>query len=328
MATLYLRKSALYSNLQKLRRKNPNILPVIKDNAYGHGLIPIAKLLREFGVKRVVVRDNREGEAILPLFEEILVLYPHTGMGYRNLSYAINSLEQLRKNRHPNIHLKIDIGMHRNGIAVEEVGEALELVKKKGLNLKGVFGHFCCADEPVEVDTFIQLERFKRIREEVLKFVEREGWPKPYFHLANSAGVEKLPPEELMDYIRPGIALYGGMEGYEPVAKLVAKPILTRKLKAGEGVGYNKAFIAPREIEITLVDVGYGDGLPYFTESVQFRDGRTIGKISMDSVAVEGRLEKEVVVFDDIKEFAKNFNTITYDLLVKLSPRIKRVVVE
>jgi len=328
LATLYLSRKALYSNLDQLRGKKPHILPVIKDNAYGHGLLPIAHLLKEYGIERVVVRSNREAEAIGSLFREILILFPHTGRSYRNFSYTIASLPQLRKNRHPYIHLKIDTGMHRSGIAPDEVGEALEIIRQKELELKGVFTHFCCADEPLHTDTFSALHRFYRVMEEVNRFCSKFNLPRPYYHWANSAGVELLPPDQLGDYIRPGIAIYGGVEGYQPVAKLTGRAILTRKIKPGEGVGYNKTFIAPREMEITLVDLGYGDGLPYFRNGAWLKETRALGKISMDSMVVEGRFEKEVVIFDDVRQFAQNFDTITYDILVKLHPRIKRVIVE
>jgi len=329
LATLYLSRSALSFNLQKLRSKNPNIIGVIKDNAYGHGLLPIAKLLHKFGVERVAVRNHQEGIAVLPFFKEILILYPHTGRSYPNFSYAINSMDQLLKNRHPRIHLKVDTGMHRNGISPKELTRALELIKKKDLELVGVFSHLCCADEKVEIDTFIQLERFKQIRQQVLEFVHKAGIQPPYFHLANSAGVEKLPPSQLYDFIRPGIALYGGLVGYRPVAKLVGKPILVRSLKPGEGIGYNKKFTANRPLKITFIDLGYGDGIPYFSGKIKLAGGvEAVGKISMDSMAVVGEFKKEVVVFDNIRQFAQNFNTITYDLLVKLHPRINRIVVE
>ena len=78
---------------------------------------------------------------------------------------------------------------------------------------------------------------------------------------------------------------------------------------------------------ISTIDVGYGEGRPYFREGIKLKNANAFGKISMDSIIVEGEFKKEVVVFDDIKEFVKNFDTITYDILVKMSPRIKRVIV-
>jgi len=86
-------------------------------------------------------------------------------------------------------------------------------------------------------------------------------------------------------------------------------------------------YMSDGDIDITTVDVGYGDGVPYFKNGCRLKYTEAIGKISMDSMILKGNFEKEVVVFDDVKEFVKNFDTITYDILVKISPRIKRKIV-
>jgi alanine racemase len=324
MATVYLHKQNLFNNLDKISKINPNILAVIKDNAYGHGIITFSKMLKEWGIEKVCVKNNYEAEIVSDLFEEIIVFFPHTGRSAKNFSYCINSLKQLKKNRHPYIHLKIDTGMHRNGITEEELEESLKIIKEKEFELKGVFTHFCCADE-TGCDTFIQYEKFKKIKKSVENFCFRNGLNKPYFHIANSHALEKLP--ETFDYVRPGIAMYGGMEGYKPVMELRASVISSRILKKNNGCGYNKNFMAHKDMHITTIDVGYGDGLPYFKNGCRLKEAEAIGKISMDSIIVKGEFEKEVVVFDDVKEFVKNFDTVTYDILVKISPRIKRVVV-
>ena len=322
MATIYLSRQNFFHNLDKISSKNPNILAVIKDNAYGHGIFSISKLLKEYGIKKACVRNNQEAEVIKDFFEEILIFNPNTGRSYKNFSYAINSLSQLKKNRHENIHLKIDTGMRRNGILPDELDEALEIVVQKELNLIGVFSHFCCSDE-TGCDTFIQYDTFLKLREKIISFCEKNSIKIPYFHIANSTAVEKLP--DTLDYVRPGIAMYGGIDGYKPVLSLVAKAVSVRELDRFEGVGYNKAYMSEDKIKITTVDVGYGDGIPWFKNGCRLKNATALGKISMDYMTVKGE-HKEVVVFDDVKEFVKNFDTITYDILVKLSPRIKRVI--
>jgi len=324
MATVLLHKKNLFHNLEIISKTNPNILAVIKDNAYGHGIISFSKMLKEWGIERVCVRNIQEAEAIRPFFKEIVVFYPHTGRGAKNFSYCINSLKQLKKNRHPYIHIKIDTGMHRNGIMPEEIEKALEISFEKGFEIKGVFSHFCCADE-TGCDVFIQYERFKKIKSIIEDVFEKRSLPRPYFHIANSHALKKLP--DTFDYVRPGIAMYGGIEGYKPVMELRADVISTRKLEKGQGCGYNKMYMSETDIEITTVDVGYGDGIAYFKNGCRLKDAEALGKISMDSMILKGRFEKEVVVFDDVKEFVKNFDTITYDILVKISPRIKRKIV-
>ncbi len=324
MATVYINKTNLFKNLSKISSINPNILAVIKDNAYGHGIITISKLLKEFGIKRVCVRNNNEAEIIKGFFEEILVFNPKTNRNAVNISYAINSLSQLKKNRHPYIHLKINTGMNRNGIEIEEVEEALNLILEKNFELRGVFSHFCCSEEE-NTDTFIQYQKFKELREKIIKFCQKHSLKTPYFHLANSTALSKLP--DTFDYVRPGIAIYGGIEEYEPVMSLVADAVSIREIE-NDGVGYNKTFFSKEKVKLTTIDIGYADGIPYFRHGCKLKDTQAVGKISMDYMSVLGKFKKEVVVFDDIKEFVKNFDTITYDILVKISPRIKRVVIE
>ncbi|GAX87889.1 alanine racemase [Lebetimonas natsushimae] len=322
MATIYLNKKNLFYNLDKISQVNPNILAVIKDNAYGHGIITFSKMLREYGIKKVCLRNNFEAELVKDIFEEVIIFYPGTNRNAKNISYSINSLIQLKKNRHPYIHLKIDTGMHRNGILMEELEEALEIIKKKELELRGVFSHFCCADETTP-DTFIQYKRFEEVRNRVIEFCKKNNLNIPYFHLANSEALLKLP--KTFDYVRPGIAMYGGIDGFKPVMKLVAKTISKRKITSLQGVGYNKKFISSKDMTVSTVDVGYGDGIPYFTNGCELKETQALGKISMDSMIVEGDFD-EVIIFDDVKEFVKNFNTITYDILVKMSPKIKRII--
>ena len=324
MATIYLNKTNLFKNLQKISLINPNILAVIKDNAYGHGIITISKLLKEFGIKKVCVRNNQEAEIIKGFFEEILIFNPTTARNGKNISYAINSLKQLKKNRHPYIHLKFDTGMHRNGILIEEIDEVFEIILKKNFEIRGVFTHFCCSEEE-NCDTFIQYEKFKKIKNIIENFCEKNSLKKPYFHIANSTALNKLP--DTFDYVRPGIAIYGGIEGYEPVMSLVGNVVSVREIE-NDGVGYNKNFFSKEKVILSTVDVGYADGIPYFKNGCTLKDTRAVGKISMDYMSVLGEFKKEVIIFDDVKEFVKNFNTITYDILVKMSPRIKRVVVE
>jgi len=322
VATIYLNRQNFFYNLDKISSINPNILAVIKDNAYGHGIFSISKLLKEYGIKKVCVRNNNEAEVIRGFFEEILIFNPNTARSYKNFSYAINSLSQLKKNRHENIHLKIDTSMRRNGIMPSELNEALKIIKQKEFNLIGVFSHFCCSDE-LGCDTFIQYDTFLSLKEKIIKFCKENNLNIPYFHIANSTALNKLP--DTLDYVRPGIAMYGGIEGYKPVLSLVAKAVSVRELDRFEGVGYNKTFMALEKKKITTIDVGYADGIPYFKNGCKLKNTNAIGKISMDYMSVEGEF-KEVVVFDDVKEFVKNFDTITYDILVKLSPRIKRVI--
>jgi alanine racemase len=97
MSTIYLHKKNLFDNLNKISKTNPNILAVIKDNAYGHGIFSVSKVLKEYGIKKVCVKNLQEAEIVKSKFEEIIIFYPHTGRGAKNFSYCINSISQLKK---------------------------------------------------------------------------------------------------------------------------------------------------------------------------------------------------------------------------------------
>ncbi|NPA54844.1 MAG: alanine racemase [Epsilonproteobacteria bacterium] len=325
MAYIKLSKSNLFANVDNISNtSNCEILAVIKDNAYGHGIVQIAKMLQQKGIQRVCVRNNDEAMLVKDYFKEVLVFFPTLCYNSPNISYTISDIKQLRRSKHKKIHLKFDTGMHRNALSMDEVDEVLKLAFDK-FEVRGIFSHFCCSDE-IGCDTFIQLDRFKKLKDRVVAFCKLHNLDLPKFHLANSAGVFRLKDFSMFDYVRVGIALYGGMEDTKPVMSLYAKALKQQMIYKNQAVGYNKTYTFCNDTMTTLVDIGYSDGILYFDKELQLKDTLAVGKISMDSMMVIGEYD-EVCVFDDVKEFAKNYpNTITYDILAKLKPHLKRVI--
>jgi len=326
VAYIELNSSNLKNNIEIIKNiSQKEIFAVVKDNAYGHGLLEISSLLKEYGIKRVCVRNNYEAKKIENFFEEILIFFPDTQKSSENFSYSIGSLAQLKATKHKNIHLKFDTGIHRNGLNIEDFDEIMEIVLKEKFKLKGLFSHFCCSDDNEEY-TQIQLNRFEKLKKRVESFCKKNSLPIPKFHIENSDAIFKLKTN--YDYVRPGIALYGGVdyEGLKPVMKLVGEKINSYTLQKNQGVGYNKTFKANKETKTTLIDLGYSDGILYFKNGLKLKNTKALGKISMDSMSVEGDFEK-VVIFDDVREFVKNYDTISYDILVKLKDDIKRIVI-
>jgi alanine racemase len=327
MSYIEIDSSNLIHNINLITQiTNREILAVVKDNAYGHGIVEISKILSKNGIKKVCVRNNFEAKLIQHLFEEILIFFPTLEYNKKNISYTISDINSLKQSPHKQIHLKFDTGMHRNALNLEEIDKILEMAFKK-FEVKGVFSHFCCADE-FGNDTFIQLDRFKKLRNRVINFCNKNNYPLPKFHLLNSDAIFKLKEFEMFDYVRPGIAIYGGLEidKLKAVMSLWGEKIKTLKILKNQGVGYNKKFIFNKDETITLIDLGYSDGILYFDKELQLKNTKAVGKISMDSMSVIGEFEK-VCIFDDIREFVKNYPyTITYDILTKLKGEIKRVV--
>lgn len=326
MAYIELNSKHLKNNIEIISDiSKKEILAVIKDNAYGHGILEIASLLKKYGIKRVCVRDNGEAKKIKNFFEEILIFFPNNEASSENFSYSIGSLKQLKLNKHKNIHLKFDTGIHRNALNFEDFDEIMQIVIENQLNLKAVFSHFCCSDDN-EKYTQIQLNRFEIIRKRVIEFCQNNNLNIPKFHIENSDSLFKLDTN--YDYVRPGIALYGGVNytGLKPVMKLVGERINSYTLQENQGIGYNKTFQALKETKTTLIDLGYSDGILYFQNGLKLKNCNAVGKISMDSMSVESE-EDKVIIFDDVREFVKNYNTISYDILVKLKAEIKRVII-
>ena len=334
MATITINKENFFHNLNQIALKTGSvdkISVVLKDNAYGHGLELIAKLSKEYGIKHAVVKNMSEAQKIKKYFEKVLILkdkiiYDET------FSFTINSLEDIQKAQSSSrVELKVDTGMHRNGIALHELDEALELIEKNNLNLTGVMTHFRSADV-LSSELFWQKKNFEMVKHTVLE----RGFKNVRFHSHNSAATLRSK-DFTEDMVRAGIAIYGYNElplvyddvKLKPVLTLYAQKTATRKLKKSQKVGYAGDFTAPNDMIVSTYDLGYGDGWtrtdgsnPYLTA-----EGLPIlGRVSMDFISLES-IKDEVVIMDNAKRAAKHFGTISYEMTTALSPDIERIVI-
>lgn len=334
MAFIKINRQNFYHNLNQIALKTGSvekIAIVLKDNAYGHGLELMANLASEFGIQHAVVRKTIEAEEIKTLFKTILVLGDKI-IQDEVYSYAINTLDDIKEaQKGAKVELKIDTGMHRNGIALDELDVALDLIKAQGLNLVGVMTHYRSADA-LSSELFWQKKQFERVKHKVLK----AGFTRIRFHSHNSAAIlrSKSFDEEL---VRVGIGAYGYNELQVPFDKVVLKPVMSlhakkvssRALKEGERIGYGGDFTAPEVMCVSTYDLGYGDGWcrgestdPYMTS-----DGLAIlGRVSMDFMTLESDKE-EICVMDDAQAAATQFGTISYEMTTALSSAIAKQVI-
>jgi len=333
MATIKISKNNLYHNLNQLALKSGSksrIAAVLKDNAYGHGIEIIAKLVSNFGITSAVVINNEEAERIKNYFQHILILND-TPQVAPNFTYAITELHQLESvDSRVKIELKVDTGMHRNGIELKQLQRALELIKRRGLKLYGVFTHYRSADE-LSSEFAWQKSNF----EEVKKQCKMAGFTNTIFHSHNSAALLRSKSFN-EDLARIGIAMYGYNElpslfdkvELKPVLALWAKRTSTRTLKKGQRIGYGGNFTAPRDMLVSTYDIGYGDGLfrgdsnhPLITQ-----EGLPIlGRVSMDFISLESTKE-ELCIFNNAQKVAQHFNTISYEITTSLKSEIERVI--
>lgn len=334
MGTLKLSREALYSNLDIIAQQvgaKDKIAVVLKDNAYGHGAVLIAQAASQYGIRQAVVRLESEALEIAKYFENILILADFPTLQNSFFSYAVNSLESIEKfPKGTRVELKIDTGMHRHGIAINDLESAFKRMSQQGLECVGIMSHFKSADT-LSSEWFWQRKAFDAVKEKAVSLAKKQGW-KMRFHISNSAGTfRSLQCEDEM--VRIGIALYGCLQmdstlpqpALKPILSLIGDKIATRTLKTGERVGYNGTYEAQCDEVVSTYDLGYANGLDraasnqYVTpEGIALR-----GRISMDSAAFSTDTD-ELLIFNDANAYAKVVGTIGYEILACLDKDLKR----
>ncbi|BDM65810.1 alanine racemase [Shewanella sp. NFH-SH190041] len=343
--------SALTHNLQQLKQLAPGskVMAVVKANAYGHGLLHVARHLDGaadgFGLARLEeALELRHGgiQGKLMLLEgffrpdDLHKLVAHHIDTVVHHESQLEMLEQVTLDEPVNVWLKIDSGMHRLGFTPEQFSAVYERLGRcpnvaKPINL---ITHFSRADEPDEDYTSVQLAIFDALTSDLPG--ERS--------LAASAGA-LFWPQSQRDWIRPGIAIYGvspvtGDLGINhaliPAMELKSQLIAVRDHKTGEPVGYGGYWHAGRDTRLGVVAIGYGDGYPRNAPEgtpvwVNGRRVPVVGRVSMDMLTVDlgpGATDKagdDVLLWGQalhIEEVAEHIGTISYELMTKLTPRV------
>jgi alanine racemase len=307
----------------------------IKADGYGLGAREAMAALHEAGCRDFLVSTWAEADALghLPPAASLIVLH---GVGPDDLGPALasaarpvlNSAEQVArwKQSAPGrpCDVMIDSGMNRLGLRPDEVG-ALD-----GLVIETLHSHLACADEDSPMNG-AQLQRFREVAGTV---------PAKRYSIANSAGI-CLGREYSLDLVRPGLALYGGIprreaEGHiAQVARVEAQVVQRRTIRAGESCGYGATFVADRDTEAAIVNIGYADGyLRGFSSTGAAFVGEfalpVLGRVSMDLVALDADAapdlsEGEWVEMDyDLPTAAEASGLSQYELLTTLGSRFER----
>ena len=298
------------------------MMPILKANAYGHGLVEVAALMQRLGADYLGVAVLEEGIMLRErgITIPILVLggilgnqLPH--FIQHDLTITASSIEKLwqvdeiaeQLGVKARVHLKIDTGMERIGIHYYSAEEMLAAsVQCKHLEVEGIFSHFANSDAADLSYSRLQLERFQ----EVLSFYEKHRLPEPRLrHMANSGAILQLP-EAYFDIIRPGLLLYGVYPDPATYRSIRVRPALSWKsrvvyfkvIKPGHPVGYGSTWETDHMVRAVTVPVGYGDG--YFRSMsgkacVMIRGVKypVVGLISMDQIVVN--IEQDSAYNDD-----------------------------
>ena len=338
MAYITLNKNNFFHNLDiitKLTCAKDKIALVLKDNAYGHGLLEIAKMAKEYGIVNAVVRTYEEAKQIESYFEYILVLADTSTSPSSKFRFTINDIKQIDKfSQATKVELKVNTAMNRNGIEMDELSLAFELIQKQQLQLEAVFTHHSSADEENQYYD-LQNSNFEEIKREAKALAKKYNLGSLRFHSCNSAALfrEKNFGE---DMARVGIAAYGCLElqnnsmqkELKPVLSVYANRLSSRVVQSGECVGYSATFRSQMQCMISNYDFGYGDG---FLRSCSNKyttpqNIKIAGRISMDNSSFITDKE-ELLIFDDARVAAKIAGTISYEMLTSLKANLKRTIV-
>lgn len=355
--------NSLVENLNYFRSKlNPGIkvMAMVKAFSYGSGSFEIANILQFHRVDYLAVAYVDEGVELrkagikLP----IMVMSPEEYsfdlmikhqlepeiFSFRTLTMLEKAIQRnvLPQNKPVKVHIKFDTGMRRLGFEKSDIPELLERLNQSSLiYVQSVFSHLAGSDKP-ELDDFTrgQISLFKEICEEF-----RQNVPHPVMtHILNSAGIIRFP-EARFDMVRLGIGLYGIGSDHETdkslrqVTSLRSEIAQIRNIHPGDSVGYNRSFIADKDMKIATVSVGYADGLfrnlGNGNSSLWVKDkpAPIIGDICMDMCMiditnVDVNEGDPVIIFNPehaVSELAKAAGTIPYEILSRISRRVKRV---
>jgi alanine racemase len=343
--------AALRHNLGRVRASAPDarVMSVIKANAYGHGLVPVARALASsdaFAVARLeeglVLRDAGLVNRVL-LLEGVLAPEQLAQAAQQHLDLMVHSFEQLalleqRAGSQPVCAwIKLDTGMNRLGFRVEDFAEAYErLCRIPGVEPSPpMVTHLANADDRRDPMTTMQLRSFE---------TATTGYAGPR-SIANSAGILGWP-DACADWVRPGLMLYGVSPfhgesavdfGLRPVMTLETEVIAVKDVRPGESVGYGATWRAQRDSRIAVAAVGYGDGYPWSMASgapvlVNGERAPLVGRVSMDMLTVDVTELPAVSPGDPVtlwgagvpvEELARRAGTIPYELLCGVSQRVR-----
>jgi alanine racemase len=348
---------ALARNAGRLREQGLALRAVVKADAYGHGAVRVAGRLAEAGIDRFAVALVEEGVELrrAGVGGDILVMGPcrpeqQPTLAEFELVPAVSSRSQLEGwlgapggGRRQRLHLKVNTGMNRLGLAPSELGEVLRAVRASaGLELRGLMSHFSSADEPDDEMTRRQADRFARL----LELLTAEERDRLEIHIANSAALLHGAAAS-SNVARPGLALFGydparRRSDLEPVMTVSARISQVQGVAAGEAVGYGGRWSAPRAGRIGIVPVGYADGFSWRLGGrgqalVEGRRVGVVGAVSMDMLAVDltgtdAGEGSEVVLLGrqggesiDAFELADRAGTLVYEVLCGFGLRLPKV---
>ena len=359
---------AIAYNMEQMKKRigdHARLIAVVKADGYGHGAVPVAKMfeacsyvwgyavacleeateLREQGIRKPILVLG----CVFPDQFEEMIRYDVRPAVYMESMAELISQEAVRQGKDAFIHIKIDTGMGRIGFPVtEESADAVERISRlPGIRIEGMFTHFAKADERDKTYTFLQHDRFVKMKE----LIEKRQIHVQYFDCDNSAGIIDFPDMK-HDLARAGIAMYGMYPSDEvdqkavdlrPALSLVSHVSFVKEVEAGTPISYGGTFVSDRPMRVATIPVGYGDGYPRSLSNkgyvlIHGKRARILGRVCMDQFMADvtdipetafmdravlvGRDGDEEITVDELADLSGRFN---YEFVCCFGKRIPRI---
>ena len=352
-------------NYDEVQKNNPksNIWPVLKSNAYGHGLQEVATILKKRKPKYYVVDSYYEALKIwevAPRQDVLLIGYTDPlnfpNMKWKHLGIVVYDMDTLKHlaalKKKVNIHLKINTGMNRQGISPKELDLFINAIQCfSWLTLEGVCTHLADADGETEDFTTTQKKVFKT----VLNKIKQENLTPQYVHVANTAGSSKDSNNDV-NSVRLGLGLYGfnplhkkdpgygKLKNLKPALRFLSSIIKVNELQKGDKVSYNCTFTAPKKMRVGVLPIGYYEIFDRRLSNLGFVHYKKtplpiVGRICMNLTVVDIK-NKKINIGDEVEVLGLNqenknsvtsmanvCKTIPYEILVNINEITRRVVV-
>lgn len=358
-------RSALLHNFDYFASLSPSgyVIPVLKSNAYGHGIREVAAILKARTFPYIAVDGYYERLAIQEVSDQpVLVMGAikpanFERMSFKGAAFVVQDVATVRAlgkpGRKVNVHIELETGMTRHGVARKDLPAFLrELAKHRNIRVEGVMTHLADADNPAD-NTYNQEQSNKF--DEAVALILKAGFAPRYFHIAQSAGSTKIT-SEYANAMRIGIALYGvnplepGDPSYRriaalsPVLKLSSTISKIQEVEAGTTVSYGRTYKAAKRTRLGVLPLGYYEGLPRDLSnagSVQFGSMylKIAGRVCMNHTMIDLGNSKAVagdtvtVISNDKKSkltvdrICRQHGLFNYGFLVGLNENIRRRIV-
>lgn len=355
------------TNIESIRQRigpRRKILIAVKANAYGHGAVEVSRMAAEIGVDFLGIAtvpeamQLRQAGISLPILKFGPTFYGEIEPAIINdVTLPVCSIESAletqqvsaKLNKKSPVHIKIDSGMGRVGVPVEQAVPLAQLIEHEcpNLYLKGVFTHLPVSDSADQAFTIEQVKRFRTYADEIERAIGRKL---DLIHCANSGAVLGHP-DAWMDMVRPGIMIYGYYPDkttprtidLQPGLSFLTRVSFIKKVAKGDSIGYGRTWFAPVDTWIATIPVGYADGFNRLFSNtgrvlINGASFRIVGRVCMDQSMVDLGPATQVKIGDPVvligknghneitcDEWAEKLHTITYEVTCQINSRVTRV---